>query len=186
LLKKQALNKRIKAQFISLLGDLDLSIADALLEVFFSTDDHVTVSDLHNKLKTMSADIGRDEIKKALHTLVEYGFARELKFEGAEETAYEHSHLGIHHDHFICTRCGAVFEFEDPEIESNGVKKEKSFFVSGKDYAASVHGEMGCNRSPDPPDSGVHLHGHASRDPGAARSHLPRDPFRAACGQAAL
>ncbi|MEJ2033318.1 MAG: FeoA domain-containing protein [Deltaproteobacteria bacterium] len=32
-------------------------------------------------------------------------------------TQYEHRHLGQHHDHFICTRCGSIQEFVNPGLE---------------------------------------------------------------------
>ncbi|MFH1625867.1 MAG: FeoA domain-containing protein, partial [Pseudomonadota bacterium] len=31
---------------------------------------------------------------------------------------YEHLHLGSHHDHLVCIRCGKILEFYDPEIEA--------------------------------------------------------------------
>ena len=33
------------------------------------------------------------------------------------QTRYEHVNEGEHHDHLVCTRCGAITEFENETIE---------------------------------------------------------------------
>jgi Fur family ferric uptake transcriptional regulator len=115
---RSLLNKRIKDQFTGILDNIDVSIAGILIDEFFSNDEHVSATVLKNNLAEKGVKIGLDEVKKALKVFVEYGFARELKFEGTEEPHYEHDHLGVHHDHFICTKCGKIIEFEDDEMES--------------------------------------------------------------------
>ena len=37
-------------------------------------------------------------------------------FEG-QPPRYEHRHLGKHHDHLICTKCGKIVEFRNDEME---------------------------------------------------------------------
>ena len=48
--------------------------------------------------------------------LCEYGIARKNIF--PEGSKYEHRHIGTHHDHIICTRCGKVVEFFNAELEN--------------------------------------------------------------------
>jgi Fur family ferric uptake transcriptional regulator len=45
-----------------------------------------------------------------------FGFAQKRTFE-SRDPLYEHRHLGTHHDHFICIRCGEINEFANDELE---------------------------------------------------------------------
>jgi Fur family ferric uptake transcriptional regulator len=55
-------------------------------------------------------------VKKTLNLLCRYGFAVKTEFEG-QPPRYEHRHLGFHHDHLICTKCGNILEFESHRME---------------------------------------------------------------------
>jgi Fur family ferric uptake transcriptional regulator len=134
------LNQRIRAQFLDMLKDLEVSIAGSLITGFFSDDTHVTASGLKEKLRRNGVDVGLNEVRHALRTFAEYGFAKEVKFEGLEEPAYEHSHLGEHHDHFICTRCGKVHEFQDSEIESLQERDAREFGFYPLHHKMEIYG----------------------------------------------
>ena len=134
------LNRRIRAQFLDMLKDLDVSIAESLIAGFFSDDTHITASGLKEKLRRKGVGVGLNEVRHALRTFAEYGFAKEIKFEGLEEPAYEHSHLGEHHDHFICTRCGRVQEFRDSEIESLQERDARKFGFYPLHHKMEIYG----------------------------------------------
>ena len=61
------------------------------------------------------------DIRKALALFCKYGFAQIKEFKD-QESRYEHHHLGQHHDHLICTRCGYIQEFTNPDLEELQVK----------------------------------------------------------------
>ncbi len=88
----------------------------ALLEFFFSTDRHLTLNDIEQLARQRRLEIGRNEIQRTLDLLLEYGFAARRQFSDGKQV-YEHVHLGEHHDHLYCIRCGAIFEFFSPHIE---------------------------------------------------------------------
>ena len=46
-----------------------------------------------------------------------FGFAQVRTFNNGK-TRYEHRHLGQHHDHMICTKCGKIVEFQNDQIEN--------------------------------------------------------------------
>ena len=48
---------------------------------------------------------------------------------------------GQHHDHFVCTSCGKVEEFYDPEIEKrqHAVAKAKGWLV--QDHTMALYGQ---------------------------------------------
>lgn len=68
----------------------------AVIEAFFRGRTHVTV---YRTLKLLSR----------------MGYAKELDF-GDGARRYE-SNLSAQHDHLVCTGCGKVIEFEDPDVE---------------------------------------------------------------------
>jgi Fur family ferric uptake transcriptional regulator len=89
----------------------------AVLEAFLSTENHLTAADLTRTLKGKGISLTDEFVAENLSFFAQYGFAREKQFTG-QTPWYEHHHLGRHHDHLICVRCGAIAEFYNPEIEA--------------------------------------------------------------------
>ena len=46
-----------------------------------------------------------------------FGFAQKRVFDDGQ-IRYEHRHLGQHHDHMICTKCGKIVEFINDSLEN--------------------------------------------------------------------
>jgi Fur family ferric uptake transcriptional regulator len=87
----------------------------AVMERFFRAPGHVTVEELTRAVRETFPRVGSVTVYRTLKLLARMGYAKELDFgEGARR--YE-SNLSAHHDHLVCTACGAVIEFEDPGIE---------------------------------------------------------------------
>jgi Fur family ferric uptake transcriptional regulator len=85
------------------------------MERFFRAPGHVTVEELTRAVRKTFPRVGSVTVYRTLKLLARMGYAKELDFgEGARR--YE-SNLSAHHDHLVCTECGAVIEFEDPGIE---------------------------------------------------------------------
>ena len=80
------------------------------------------------RLKSRGLDYDLEFIQEALDLFCRYGFAQTKCFNG-HMTLYEHRHLGQHHDHLICTRCGRVEEFINPIIEQlqSAAARDKGF-----------------------------------------------------------
>ncbi len=89
---------------------------DTILDCFLSCDQHLTTEELYLKLKEISPGIGFATVYRTLKLFAESGIAREIQF-GDGQTRYEHLQAGEHHDHLVCTRCGAIMEFENETIE---------------------------------------------------------------------
>jgi Fur family ferric uptake transcriptional regulator len=47
-----------------------------------------------------------------------FGFASRVEFDQRGEILYEHRHLGVHHDHMVCTKCHSILEFRDEALET--------------------------------------------------------------------
>lgn len=89
-----------------------LNIIDAFLE----TEKHVTLEELAGLLKDKGYDYDTDFVFQCMNRWVDYGFAQKKEFD-AQPPRYEHRHLGRHHDHLICTKCGKITEFRNEDME---------------------------------------------------------------------
>lgn len=86
-----------------------------MLEVFLQTEQHVTVNSLWLILKDKKISLASEFIEDTLELMCRFGFAQKNRFNGIVH--YEHRHLGQHHDHMICTKCGKILEFKNDQLE---------------------------------------------------------------------
>lgn len=89
---------------------------DLILEIFLSTEEHLTSEDLYWLVQKKDPSIGHTTVYRTMKLLTEAGLAREVRF-GDNKTYYEHHYNHAHHDHMICTECGRVIEFFSAKIE---------------------------------------------------------------------
>lgn len=89
---------------------------DLILEVFLNYEGHMSSEELYSMVKSKDPTVGFTTVYRTLKLLKDCGLARELEsYDG--RTLYEHDYKHSHHDHLICTRCGALIEFYSEEIE---------------------------------------------------------------------
>lgn len=89
---------------------------EAIAEVFFGSDAHLSLLDLLELARQRHAGVGYATVYRTMKLLAESGLATEHKFaEG--NVRYESSVEGEHHDHLICVTCGRIVEYEDERIE---------------------------------------------------------------------
>lgn len=90
---------------------------DTILNVFVEAGRHLSAEELYARVKKSHPGIGYATVYRTLKLLAEAGLAQERRFEDGF-TRYEHASQDAHHDHLICTRCGAIIEFENESIEA--------------------------------------------------------------------
>ena len=88
-----------------------------VLGAFLAIERHITFEELLEALKSEGRQFKPEFVRKTLDLLCRYGFAVKKEFEG-QPPLYEHRHLGHHHDHLICTKCGQILEFESRQMEN--------------------------------------------------------------------
>ena len=89
---------------------------ELILEIFLSTEEHLSSEDLYGLVHQKDPTVGNTTVYRTLKLLTEAGLAREVRF-GDNKTYYEHHYNHDHHDHMICTGCGKVIEFFSADIE---------------------------------------------------------------------
>ncbi len=87
-----------------------------VVEAFFTSEGHHSIPEWHELLRRKGLNVEPVFVAEVLELLVRLGLATRRQFED-QPTRYEHRHLGEHHDHLICTRCGCISEFHDPALE---------------------------------------------------------------------
>ncbi|WP_243373066.1 transcriptional repressor [Geotalea sp. SG265] len=108
--------KKTFSDFIAQKGLKSTRQRDIILDFFLSTSEHMSLEELYLKLRAKHPAIGYATVYRTLKLFAESGIAREIQF-GDGQTRYEHVTEGEHHDHLVCTRCGAIAEFENATIE---------------------------------------------------------------------
>ncbi len=89
----------------------------AVLDAFLSSEKHLSLADLEELVEKVDPALkDRAFLEETMEMFCQFGFAHKRTFE-SRETVYEHHHLGAHHDHLICTRCGSIQEFVCEEME---------------------------------------------------------------------
>jgi len=88
-----------------------------ILKLFVKAGRHLSAEELYALVKKSHTGIGYATVYRTLKLLAEAGLAQERRFEDGF-TRYEHTSPDAHHDHLICTQCGAIIEFENERIEA--------------------------------------------------------------------
>lgn len=87
---------------------------EVILDVFLQAE-HITAEQLYRNLGRHKPRIGLATIYRTLNLLCDSGIAQERHF--GTQTHYDNVAHKRHHDHMICTQCGAIVEFENCQIE---------------------------------------------------------------------
>jgi Fur family ferric uptake transcriptional regulator len=127
------INQSEKANFKTLIdaqGDERPQDRLNVLDAFLGREDHITLEELFRLLKDNGLEYDSDFLRDTMEMLVRLGFAHKKEFQG-QPVRYEHRHLGIHHDHLICTKCGKIVEFTNPELEGlqEKIASEHGFYM---------------------------------------------------------
>ncbi len=101
-----------------------------ILSAFVSAGRHLSAEDLYGLVKKANPGIGYATVYRTLKLLAGAGLAHERRFEDGV-TRFEYVAEESHHDHLICTRCGAILEFENEQIEQlqQAVARRNHFLV---------------------------------------------------------
>jgi Fur family ferric uptake transcriptional regulator len=132
---------------------------EVILEAFLKSGRHVSVEELLRLVRRKRPDVGRTTVYRTLKLFQEAGLASELTY--GSEARFEPQWKRDHHDHFICSSCGTIFEFQSPQIEElqESIAHEIGFVIEG--HRHQIFGR--CQRCAQKPERGS-----AHRSPGRA------------------
>lgn len=113
---KNETKKKAFRQFIASEGLKSTRQRALILDFFLSSKRHMSVEELYRALRARHPNIGYATVCRTLKLFARSGIAHDIRF-GDGQTRYEHLMEGEHHDHLVCTGCGAIAEFENKTIE---------------------------------------------------------------------
>lgn len=87
-----------------------------IAELLFGTHHHLSADEILERLRADRAGIGKATVYRTLELLLQADCVREHDF-GDGCRRYEARPQRPDHEHFVCTRCGKVIEFESADIE---------------------------------------------------------------------
>jgi len=125
--ERRQFERLLRQQGVDRLGD-----RLAVVEAFFSSEEHHTAQEWHRLLAQQGVELEPEFVADTLELMVRFGLAARRRFKDGPPR-YEHRHLGEHHDHLICTCCGAIQEFHHPELErlKARVARDEGFHALG-------------------------------------------------------
>lgn len=102
-----------------------------IIDTFFAAGGHLSVEGVWSKVRQLDAKVSVATVYRTMKLLGDCGLAHARNF-GDGQTRYEAAVGRHHHDHLICTRCGAIVEFENDRIEAlqEGVARKHGFRVT--------------------------------------------------------
>jgi len=107
----------VLARHIERLGLKHSRQREVVADVFFAAEGHVAVEVLVQEVRRVEPRVSVATVYRTMKLLAECGLAVPRQFGGAQ-TRYERSAGRPHHDHLICTGCGAIVEFSSGRIEA--------------------------------------------------------------------
>ena len=100
----------------------------AILDALKDTTSHPTAEMLYNKLKDADSDLGIATVYRNLAILLEEGKIVTVGKVNGQERYDADTHT---HGHFVCTKCGSVFDFELSPDRLDEQFNAPGFSVSG-------------------------------------------------------
>lgn len=131
-MKHAPLNREeVLARFMADRGLKSTRQRNLIIDTFFGLDGHLSVEDVWAKVRALDQRVSVATVYRTMKLLHESGLAHARNF-GDGQTRYEPAVGREHHDHLICTRCGAIIEFENDQIErlQDAVARRHGFKVT--------------------------------------------------------
>ncbi len=110
-----------------------------VLDAFLNLEQHVTAIDIKAQMVKDGKDETLEFIDETMSLLCRFGFASKTAFDHGP-SMYEHRHLGLHHDHMICTKCGSILEFRDESLEEHQLKVTNAYGFHMLQHKMEIYG----------------------------------------------
>jgi len=153
-LDPQTQHQQEREQFQEVLQSFNASRIEErlkVLDIFLSVEEHLSLTGLEGIIREKRPELlDREFLKETMEMFCQFGFAQKQLFE-TQEAVYEHHHLGMHHDHFICTRCGKIQEFANPNLEKLQHEIARQFQFHPLQHKMEIYGLCaGCMAQREP------------------------------------
>jgi Fur family ferric uptake transcriptional regulator len=138
--------KAVLREHLSRLGLKQSSQREAILRIFLTTRDHLSIEELHNLVRKHDPTIGYTTVYRTLKLFAQCGLAAEVEFHDGIARYERRLHRRSHH-HMVCTVCGDSVEFACPEVEEIEHRIAKKFHYTPSRHIFQIYGTCdACKR----------------------------------------
>src|SRR3989338_3760793 len=130
---------QIFAEFIKTKNLRHTPQRERILDIFLSTERHVSCDELYRLVRKQDRNIGFTTVYRTMKLLSESGLCGEIDF-GDGVLRFEHKYGHEHHDHLICVKCGRCIEVMKPEIEKMQDKLAKRHGFTPTNHKLQIFG----------------------------------------------
>jgi Fur family ferric uptake transcriptional regulator len=121
---------------------------ERIADAFFAMDGHVTVEEVVARARQDDPRVSLATVYRTMKLLADSGLATARQF-GDGQTRYEAADGRAHHDHLICTGCGAIVEFSNDRIESLQALVARRHGFDVEEHKLELYGRcQRCRRAP--------------------------------------
>jgi len=113
-----------------------------VVRYFLQQDRHYSVEGLYREIAKIAPAASYSTVYRTLRLLAECNMATVQRFKG-KEVRYEPVHRKKHHDHFVCTQCGRIFEFSHRGIEESQREIAQQHGFQVKYHELTLYGVCG-------------------------------------------
>jgi Fur family ferric uptake transcriptional regulator len=113
---------------------------------------HVSVEQLVAAARRSDPRVSVATVYRTMKLLADCGLAAPRQFDGSQ-TRYEPAAGRPHHDHLICTRCGAIEEFAEQRIETLQSRVAASRGFQVETHKLELYGRCGSCRQAASPEA---------------------------------
>jgi len=112
---------------------------EVVLEAFLGMEKHVSAEELFEVVRRIDPSVGQATVFRTIKLFTQAGLAREACLDEGPRR-YEHAYRHEHHDHLVCSCCGAIVEFEEPAIERAQEKVYKKYGYEPAGHSLELRG----------------------------------------------
>jgi len=112
---------------------------ELIVRTVFMDHDHFTADELLDRCRRSNPRVSRATVYRTLTVLEDAGFVEGLDT-GDGGRRFEHVLGHAHHDHMVCTSCGAILEFRDEELEVRQLVAARRLGFKVKSHSLRLYG----------------------------------------------
>ena len=127
------------AEFLSRAGLKSTRQRERIVRSFFAAGRHTSAEELYHQIRAQDPGIGLVTVYRTLKLLRQAGMATERAF-GDGYARFDPNPADWTHHHLICTRCGAVREFQDKELRVLGRKVARTLGFTITEHKLELYG----------------------------------------------
>lgn len=136
---REEIRKRLE-QFVTLSRQKGVPCTlqrQAVLEAVLASDEHPTADQVIEAVRRRVPNISRTTVYRILDMLVAWGLIRRIHHPGSAGRFDGKIHR---HHHLICTRCGKVWDVEDPQLDQLRVPEDSVRDFVVQDFSVHISG----------------------------------------------